>query len=56
MKLSAPKKVIFFISLLLAVIGLLAGFGILAAASGKAFYLMTAAYVVLTAGVALKGV
>lgn len=55
MKLSAPTQIIFVISLVLAVLGLLSGFGIITATAGNSFYIMTAAWAVLTGGVMLKG-
>ncbi len=55
MKLSAPTQIVFFISLILGVLGLLSGFDIVPAIQGNSFYIMTAAWVALTAGVVLKG-
>ena len=56
MRLTAPKQMIFFVALALGIIGLLAGFGILAAAADQAFYLMTAAWALLTVSVYFKGI
>lgn len=55
MNLSAPKQAVFVISLVLAVLGLLSGFGIISAIPGNSFYIMTAAWAVLTAGCVMKG-
>ncbi|WP_195162752.1 hypothetical protein [Mesorhizobium sp. NBSH29] len=54
MKLNAPKQIIFIISLVIAVIGLLAGLGVLAIPLA-AFWIMAIAYVVLAAGCLMKG-
>lgn len=56
MSFSAPTKVVFFISLVLAVLGLLSGFGIIGAVPVSSFYIMTAAWGVLAAGVLFKGI
>ena len=56
MSLSAPTKAVFFISVVLAVLGLLSGFGVISAIPGNSFYIMTAAWAVLTGGVMLKGI
>ncbi|MEO0369577.1 MAG: hypothetical protein AAF197_12480 [Pseudomonadota bacterium] len=56
MKLSAPTQIVFFISMILGILGLLSGFGIVSVGGANTFYIMTAAWVVLTGGVVLKGV
>ena len=55
MKLSAPKQAVFYISVVLAALGLLSGFGVIGAVPGNPFYVMTAAWGLLTAGVVMKG-
>lgn len=55
MNLSAPTVVVFIISLVIAVLGILAGLGILAIIPVSAFWLVTVGYVVLAAGCLLKG-
>ena len=56
MKLSAPTMLTFIISLVIAVLGVLAGMGILAVIPLAAFWVVTLAYVVLALGCLLKGV
>lgn len=56
MTLSAPTKLVFLISLVIAILGLLAGLGIFAIIPLSAFWLMTIAYVVLAAACMLKGI
>jgi len=56
MNLSAPTVVVFVISLVIAVLGVLAGTGILSIIPLSAFWLVTIAYAVLAAGCLLKGV
>ena len=55
MKLSAPTQMIFIISLVVAVIGLLMAFGILAMIPLASVWVMTLAYVILAAGCLMKG-
>ena len=56
MKLSAPTKIVFLISLVLAVIGLLPLLGIAIPAIGaSAAWALVVAYGLLAAGVLLKG-
>jgi len=55
MNLSAPTNIVFIISLVVALLGILAGLGILAIIPISAFWLMTIAYVILAAGSMLKG-
>jgi len=56
MKLSPPTNIVFIISLVVAVLGLLAGLGVLAFLPISGFWLMAIAYGVMLAGVMLKGV
>lgn len=56
MNLSAPTMIVFVISLVIAVLGLLAGLGIFSIIPISSFWLMTIAYAVLLAGNLLKGV
>lgn len=56
MNLSAPTTVVFIISLVIAILGILAGTGILSIIPISAFWLVTIGYVVLAAGCLLKGV
>ncbi len=56
MDLSAPTNLVFIISLVIAVIGILAGLGILAIIPIPAFWLVTIAYIVLAAGCLMKGI
>ncbi len=53
MQLTPPKQIVFIISLVLAVLGLLGMFGILIPVT-LASWLLLAAFVVLALGVALK--
>ena len=55
MNLSAPTQMIFIISLVVAVIGLLMAFGILAMISIASVWVMTLAYAILAAGCLMKG-
>ena len=54
MKLNAPTNMFFYISLALAVLGLLGKYGGLAAAAPYSFMLVLAGYVVLAIGVVMK--
>lgn len=56
MNLSAPTMLVFLISLVVAILGLLAGLGILAMIPLSAFWIMTIAYVILAAACLLKGI
>lgn len=56
MNLSAPTTVVFIISVVIAILGALAGFGIFSILPIPAFSLMSIAYVVLAAGCLLKGI
>ena len=55
MKLSAPTQMIFIISLVVAVIGLLMALGVLAMIPIASVWVMAAAYVILAAGCLMKG-
>ena len=55
MKLSAPKKNTFYVSVALAVLALLGHFGVVPALAEYASVLGIAAYVILAAGVYLTG-
>ncbi len=56
MKLSAPKQIVFLISLVIAVIGVLMALGVLAMIPLASVWVLTVAYIVLAAGCLLKGV
>lgn len=56
MNLSAPTNIVFIISLVIAVLGILAGLGIFTVIPVSAFWLVTIGYVVLAAGCLLKGI
>lgn len=56
MKLSAPTQIVFLISLVIAVIGVIAAFGALAFIPVAAVWIMVIAYLVLAAGCLLRGV
>ena len=55
MKLSAPTQIIFIISLVIAVLGLLAALGVFAIIPIASVWIMTVAYAVLAVGCLLKG-
>ena len=55
MKLSAPTQMIFIISLVVAVIGLLMALGVLAMIPIASVWVMMLAYVILAAGCLMKG-
>lgn len=55
MKLTPPKKITFWITVILAVVGVIAFFVSIPVLSGIAFWLVLAAYVVLVLGLLLKG-
>jgi len=56
MRLNAPKRVVFYITVVLAVLGLLGAFNLVPALSGMiAFWLVLAAFVVLAMGTMFKG-
>lgn len=56
MNLSAPTNIVFIISLVIAVLGILAGTGVFSIIPISAFWLVTIGYAVLAAGCLLKGV
>jgi hypothetical protein len=56
MKLSAPTQIVFIISLIIAVIGLLIALNVLAMIPIASVWVMLIAYIVLAAGCLLKGV
>lgn len=55
MNLSAPTNIVFIISLVIAILGLLAGLGVFAIIPLSAFWLMTIAYAILAVACLLKG-
>jgi len=55
MSLSAPTTVVFIISVIIAIIGLLAGLAIIPGLPISAFWIMAVAWVVLAAGCLFKG-
>jgi hypothetical protein len=55
MRLTPPKKIVFWISLILAVVGLIAYFVTIPFLSGITFWLVLVAYVLLALGNAVKG-
>ena len=56
MTLNAPKKIVFWISVALAVLGVLSQFVPITGVSGNSFWFVTAGFALLTAGNVLKGV
>jgi len=55
MNLSAPTTVFFLLSLVVAILGLIAGLGVLPALATYAFWLVVAGYVILAIGCLIKG-
>ncbi|CCV07508.1 conserved exported hypothetical protein [Mesorhizobium metallidurans STM 2683] len=55
MNLSAPTQIVFIISLIIAIIGLLAAFGILAFIPIPAVWIALIAYIVLAGGCLVRG-
>ena len=55
MNLSAPTQIVFIITVIIAIIGLLMAFGVFSLGAISAFWVMTVAYVVLAAACLLKG-
>lgn len=55
MELSAPTQMVFIISAVLAVLALLGALSVISALAPFAFWIMTAAFVVLALGAMLKG-
>ena len=56
MNLSAPTNLFFIISLVIAVVGLLAGLGIIPGLPVQSFIIIAIGYAVLAAGCLFKGV
>ena len=55
MRLSAPKKNVFWLSVILAAVAVVGQFVAIPVIGAYTFWIMTAGYVVLAAGNALKG-
>jgi hypothetical protein len=56
MKLKSPTQIVFWLSVLLAVLGLIGQFGVVAGLGGAiAFWLVLVAFVLLALGVLFKG-
>lgn len=55
MNLSAPKQIVFIITVIIAVIALLMAFGIFSLGALSAFWVMTIAYVVLAVACLIRG-
>ncbi len=55
MNLSAPTQIVFIISVVIAVIGLLMAFSVFSLGAISAFWVMTIAYVVLAVACLLRG-
>lgn len=55
MRLTPPKKIVFWISVILAVVGLVASFVTIPFLSGIAFWLVLVGYVLLFLGNTVKG-
>lgn len=55
MNLSAPTQIVFIISLVIAVIGLLAALGVVAFIPLASVWIMLIAYIVLAAGCLMRG-
>lgn len=55
MKLSAPKKLIFLICVIVAVVAIIGSFVAIPVVSGISFWLMTGAFVLLALANVLKG-
>jgi hypothetical protein len=55
MKLTPPKKIVFFISLILVIISIVAHFIHIPFVTQYHYWIMLVGYVLLAAGVALKG-
>ncbi|MBN9233793.1 MULTISPECIES: hypothetical protein [Phyllobacteriaceae] len=56
MNLSAPTQIVFIISVVIAIIGLLAALGVLSFIPLAAVWIMLIAYIVLAVGCLLRGV
>ncbi|PWW02256.1 hypothetical protein DFR52_102924 [Hoeflea marina] len=55
MRLSAPSTLVFVISLVIAIVGLLVGTGMVVGISIASFWILAVAYVVLAAGCLMRG-
>ena len=55
MRLSAPTQIVFIITVIIAIIGLLMAFGVFSLGSLSAFWVMTVAYVVLAIACTIRG-
>jgi hypothetical protein len=55
MKLSAPKKNVFIVSLVLFILGLAGSFAVIPVVSAYAFWLLVVAFIILMLGNLLKG-
>ncbi|GER80760.1 MAG TPA: hypothetical protein PKC99_17665 [Anaerolineales bacterium] len=55
MKLTPPKQFTFWISIVLALVGLLGQIGVIGAVAGFAFWLAFIGFVLLVAGLLVKG-
>jgi hypothetical protein len=55
MNLSAPTQVVFIITVIIAIIGLLMAFGVFSLGAISAFWVMTIAYVVLAVACLIRG-
>jgi hypothetical protein len=55
MNLSAPTQVVFIISVIIALIGLLMGLGLFSLGAISGFWVMTIAYVVLAVACLMRG-
>ncbi|GAB1582357.1 hypothetical protein [Phyllobacterium phragmitis] len=56
MTLNAPTRLVFFISIIIAIISLISFFGALAFIPVAAYWILAIAYIVLVAGCALKNI
>lgn len=55
MKLSPPKQITFIIAVVLALIGLVASFGVIPGFGGYAFWLVLVGFIVLAVGNMMEG-
>lgn len=55
MNLSAPTQIVYIITLVIALIGLLAGLGVLTILPISAFWIMTVAYIILAGACLIRG-
>lgn len=55
MRLSPPTQIVFWISVVLVVLGILASLGVISFLSGNAFWLVVAGYVLLFLGNTMTG-